>query len=217
MSTPEESTSKRGFGDVDSADGRSRCCTGAPAVLPREGERTSYASFKTDGGSSDFLRILFSFALDFFPLHSVAHSILPRSVPRIVAASYPLFFFGVSFAQESDEFSNPILRPSFDESLLSPPLPLRSSRGASSRGLTNTPTKIDCGSSGALSPQDLNLFAFDSRILNSRILIYSPDYFIIRCGFGSRDLEPWWIWFLHAAALPVLVCTGAACHSSHVC
>lgn len=92
MSTPEESTSKRGFGDVDSVDGRSRCCTGAPAVLPREGERTSYAPFKSDGGSSDFPWILFSFALDFFPLHSVAHSVLPRSLPRIVAASYPLSF-----------------------------------------------------------------------------------------------------------------------------
>jgi hypothetical protein len=122
----------------------------------------------------------------------------------------PIIFFGVSFAQESDEFSNPIFRPSFDESLLSPPLPLRSSRGASSRGLTITQRKIDCGSSGALSPQDLNLFTFNSRIFNSRILIYSPDSFIICCGFGSRDLEPWWIWFLHAAALPVLVCTGAA-------
>ncbi|CAM6071304.1 unnamed protein product [Sphagnum tenellum] len=178
MSSTEESTSNRGFGDVDTVDGRSRCCTGTPAVLPMEGERTSYAPFKSDGGSSDLLWILFSFALDFFPLHSVAHSILPRSVPRIVAASYPIIFLGASFAQESDEFSNPILRPSF-ESLLSPPLPLRSSRGASSRGLTNTLKKIDCGSSRALSPQDLNLFAFNPRILNSRILIYSPDSSII--------------------------------------
>ncbi len=129
----------------------------------------------------------------------------------------PIIFFGVSFVQESDEFSNPILRPSFDESLLSPPLPLRSSRVASSRGLNNTPRKIDCGSSGALSLQDLNLFAFNPRILNSRILIYSPDSLIILCGFGSRDLEPRWIWFLHAAALPVQVSTGADCHSLHVC
>jgi len=51
MSTSEESTSKRGFGDVDTADGRSRCFTGAPAVLPMEGERTSYAPFNSDGGS----------------------------------------------------------------------------------------------------------------------------------------------------------------------
>lgn len=80
-----------------------------------------------------------------------------------------------------------------------------------------TPIKIDCGSSGALSPQDLNLFAFNSRILISRIHIYSPDSFAICCGFGSRDLEHRWIWFLHAAALPVLVSTGADCHSSHVC
>jgi hypothetical protein len=116
----------------------------------------------------------------------------------------PIIFLGVSFAQESDEFSNPILRPSF-ESLLSPPLPLRSSLGASSRGLTNTRKKIDCGSSRALSPQDLNLFAFNPRILNSRILICSPDSSIICCGFGSRDLEARWIWFVHAAALPVLV------------
>jgi hypothetical protein len=93
ISSTEKSTSNRGFGDVDTVDGRSRCCTGAPAVLSREGERTSYAPFKSDGGSSDLLWILFSFALDFFPLHSVAHSILPRSVPRIVAASYPLFFW----------------------------------------------------------------------------------------------------------------------------
>jgi hypothetical protein len=97
MSTSEESTSKRGFGDVDTADGRSRCFTGAPAVLPMEGERTSYAPFNSDGGRSDFPGILFSFALDFFPLHSVAHSILPRSVPRIVAACYPLLS-SVSFA-----------------------------------------------------------------------------------------------------------------------
>jgi hypothetical protein len=92
MLTTEESTSNRGFGDVDTSDGRSRCCTGAPAVLPREGERTSYARFKSHGGSSDFPWILFSFALDFFPLHTVSHLILLRCVPRSVAASYPLFF-----------------------------------------------------------------------------------------------------------------------------